>query len=345
MKSSMKKLSFLLFGLVLLLAACGGGGDNASQSTTTEGNKENGTTEETKKFKIGVTQIVEHPSLNAAYQGFQDALKDAGLEVEYDYQNALGDNSLNTQIAQNLASAGVDLIFANSTPSAQAAKNVTSDIPIIFTSVTDPVEAQLIDSIEAPGANVTGTIDLHPDVIQTTVEFMKNELGVESIGMVYNAGEPNSVAQVNQVKAVAEPLGMKVEGATVSQSSEITQAAESLLGKVDAFYIITDNTVVSALESVIQVANDNKLPLVVGELDSVRRGGLLAFGFEYYDIGYQAGEMAAKILKGEATPADIPAEYPESLNLVINKDTAEHLGLEVKDEWEAELVETQQAEN
>lgn len=340
MKSSMKKLSFLLFGLVLLLAACGGGGNDTSESS--ENNTENETTEEAKNYKIGVTQIVEHPSLNAAYQGFQDALKDAGLNVEYDYQIAQNDNSLNTQIAQNLASAGVDLIFANSTPSAQAAKNVTTEIPIVFTSVTDPVAAQLIDSIESPGANVTGTIDLHPEAIKTTVEFMKDALDVKSIGMVYNAGEQNSVAQVNQVKEIADSLGLKVEGATVSQSSEIKQAAESLIGKVDAFYIITDNTVVSALESIIQVADSNKLPLVVGEFDSVRRGGLLAFGFEYYDIGYQAGEMAAKILKGEATPADIPAEYPNTLKLVMNKDAIEKLGLEVKDEWEAELVETQQ---
>lgn len=336
----MKKLSFLLFGLVLLLAACGGGGNDTSESS--ENNTENETTEEVKNYKIGVTQIVEHPSLNAAYQGFQDALKDAGLNVEYDYQIAQNDNSLNTQIAQNLASAGVDLIFANSTPSAQAAKNVTTEIPIVFTSVTDPVAAQLIDSIESPGANVTGTIDLHPEAIKTTVEFMKDALDVKSIGMVYNAGEQNSVAQVNQVKEIADSLGLKVEGATVSQSSEIKQAAESLIGKVDAFYIITDNTVVSALESIIQVADSNKLPLVVGEFDSVRRGGLLAFGFEYYDIGYQAGEMAAKILKGEATPADIPAEYPNTLKLVMNKDAIEKLGLEVKDEWEAELVETQQ---
>ncbi|MEK4282983.1 ABC transporter substrate-binding protein [Ureibacillus sp. FSL K6-0165] len=340
MKSSMKKLSFLLFGLVLLLAACGGGGNDTSESS--ENNTENETTEEVKNYKIGVTQIVEHPSLNAAYQGFQDALKDAGLNVKYDYQIAQNDNSLNTQIAQNLASAGVDLIFANSTPSAQAAKNVTTEIPIVFTSVTDPVAAQLIDSIESPGANVTGTIDLHPEAIKTTVEFMKDALDVKSIGMVYNAGEQNSVAQVNQVKEIADSLGLKVEGATVSQSSEIKQAAESLIGKVDAFYIITDNTVVSALESIIQVADSNKLPLVVGEFDSVRRGGLLAFGFEYYDIGYQAGEMAAKILKGEATPADIPAEYPNTLKLVMNKDAIEKLGLEVKDEWEAELVETQQ---
>lgn len=335
MKSSVKKLSFLLLGLVLLLAACGTGGD----SNDSEGNADNGTKEDSKTYTIGVTQLVEHPSLNAAYEGFQDALKDAGLKVKYEYQNAQNDNSLNTQIAQNLANAGVDLIFANSTPSAVAAKNVTSDIPIIFTSVTDPVTAQLIDSMDEPGGNVTGTVDLHPETIQTTVDFIKEELGVEKIGTVYNAGEQNSVAQVSQLKEAAEKAGIKVEEATVSTSAEIKQAAESLASKIDAFYIVTDNTVVLGLESVVQVAEGFELPLIVSEFDSVKRGGLLAFGFEYYDIGYQAGEMAVKILNGEATPSEIPAAYPGNLKLLINKSTAETLNLEIKDSWNAEIYE------
>lgn len=336
MKNRTKKLSFLLFGLVLLLAACGSGNETTTESTEDAGT---GTSTEQKTYKIGVTQIVEHPSLNAAYEGFQAALEEAGLQVEYDYQNAQNDNSLNTTIAQNLVSSGVDLIFANSTPSAQAAKNVTSDIPIVFTSVTDPIAAQLIDSMEAPGANVTGTVDLHPDTIKNTVQFMKNELGVKTIGMVYNTGEQNSVAQVNQVKEVAESEGLTVAEAAAATSADVKQASESLVGKVDAFYIITDNTVVSALESVIDVANTNKLPLIVGELDSVERGGLAAYGFEYYDIGYEAGEMAVKILTGEATPSEVPSAFPANLKLVINKSTADNLGLEIKDTWNAEVVE------
>lgn len=334
MKSSLKKLSFLLFGLVLLLAACGNE-SNSSKDT----NGENGSKDEEKKYTIGVTQLVEHPSLNAAYEGFQDAIKDAGLKVKYEYQNAQNDNSLNNQIAQNLANMGVDLIFANSTPSAVAAKNVTSDIPIVFTSVTDPVSAQLIDSMDKPGANVTGTVDLHPETIQTTIEFIKKELGVKSIGTVYNAGEQNSVTQVSQLKEEAAAAGIKVEEATVSTSAEIKQAAESIASKVDAFYIVTDNTVVLGLESVVQVAEANDLPVIVSEFDSVKRGGLLAFGFEYYDIGYQAGEMAVKILKGEATPEEIPAQYPATLKLVVNKKSAEKLNIKVKDEWKAEVVE------
>lgn len=331
MKKS-KLLAFLLFGLVLVLAACG-----EKDSSSSDDSK--GTDSEDKIYVIGATQIVEHPSLNAAYEGFQKALEDEGLKVKYDFQNAQNDASLSTTIAQNFVNDGVDLIFANSTPSAQAAAGVTQDIPIVFTSVSDPVGAQLIKSMDAPGGNVTGTVDLHPEVIKKTVEFMKNELGVKNIGTVYKASEQNSVTQVKQMKEAAESVGTKVVEATVSNSSEVKQAAESLVGKVDAIYIITDNTVVSTLSSVVDVAESNKLPLVVGEFDSVRGGGLLAFGFEYYDIGYQAGQMAAKILKGEKKPADIPAEYPSNLKLLVNKKAADKLGIEIKDSWEAETVE------
>ncbi|MEA0553906.1 ABC transporter substrate-binding protein [Lysinibacillus irui] len=339
MKGNVKKLSFLLFGLVLLLAACGSGG---SSSTDSKGNESNNASEsgnaDDKTYKIGITQIVEHPSLNAATEGFKKAIEDAGLKVEYDPQIAQGDNSLNTTIANNLVSANVDLIFANSTPSAQAAATATSDIPIIFTSVTDAVGAQLIESMEKPGKNVTGTIDLHPETISKTVAFLK-ELGAKNVGMVYNAGEQNSVAQVSEVKKVMGEQGLTVVEASASTSADVKQATESLIGKVDAFYIITDNTVVSALESVIDVANTNKLPLIVGELDSVARGGLAAYGFEYFDIGYEAGQMAVKILKGEATPADTPAQYPQNLKLLINKKVADDLEIEIKDSWGAELLE------
>jgi len=337
-RSNLKKLSFLLFGLVLMLAACGSGGSSSSDSKEKEKNNASESNADDKTYKIGITQIVEHPSLNAATEGFKKAIEESGLKVEFEPQIAQGDNSLNTTIANNLVSANVDLIFANSTPSAQAAATATSDIPIVFTSVTDAVGAQLIESMEKPGKNVTGTIDLHPDTISKTVAFLK-ELGAKKVGMVYNAGEQNSVAQVKEVKKVMAEQGLTVAEASAATSAEVKQAAESLIGKADAFYIITDNTVVSALESVIDVANSNKLPLVVGELDSVARGGLAAYGFEYYDIGYEAGQMAVKILKGEAKPADIPAQYPQKLKLLINKKVADDLGIEIKDSWGAELLE------
>lgn len=324
-----------LLSVMFVLAACGGA---EKTSTTSNDDKETEANEETEKYKIGVTQIVEHPSLNAAFDGFQKAIEDAGLEVEYDIQNAQNDNSANTTIANNLASSGVDLIFANSTPSAQAAASVTQEIPIIFTSVTDAVSAELVASNESPGGNVTGTIDNHPEAIPNTMKFLK-EAGVKNVGMVFNSGEQNSRAQVDAVKELLKDMDMSVKEASVATSADVKQATESLIGKVDAFYIITDNTVVSALESVVSVANDNKLPVMVGEFDSVKRGGLAAYGFEYYDIGYEAGQMAVKVLKGESEPATLPVQIPQNLKLIMNKDTADSIGLTIKDEWKAEFSE------
>lgn len=343
MKKNWWKLLLMSFAAVLLLAACGGDDkdketDSSAPAPDTEDKSEPADTEEAKSFKIGVTQIVEHPSLNAAFDGFKKALEDQGLDIDYQIENAQNDNSANTTIANNLVSGGVDLIFANSTPSAQAVASATQDIPIVFTSVTDAVSAELVESMESPGGNVTGTVDTHPDAIPSTMKFMKEELGAENIGMVFNSGEQNSRSQVDAVKEMVADMDMNIIEASVSTSAEVKQATESLLGKVDSLYIITDNTVVSALESVISVANDNKLPVMVGEFDSVVRGGLGAYGFEYYDIGYEAGELAAKILNGD-NPSDLPVQYPQNLKFVMNEDTAKTLELEVKDEWNAEFIE------
>ena len=324
MKKRWKSLLTVLASASLLLAACGDEGEKASSSKT---------------YNIGVTQIAEHPSLNAAYDGFKKALEDAGIEAEYEFQNAQGDGNNNTTIATNLVSSNVDLIFANSTGSAQAALSATQDIPIVFTSVTDAVGAELVESMEKPGGNVTGTIDSHPDAIANTMKFLKEELGATKVGMVFNSGEQNSRSQVDSVKELLEDMDMTVVEASVATTADVKQATESLIGKVDSMYIITDNTVVSALESVISVANENKIPVMVGEFDSVKRGGLGAYGFEYFDIGYEAGQMAVKILKGESKPADIPVQVPQKLKLIMNKETADTIGVDIKDEWKAEMSE------
>lgn len=312
----------------MLLAACG-----SDEPTNSAGDSE-------KTYEIGITQYVEHPSLDEATKGFKQALKDQGLEVEYNEQSAQGDANNTLPIAKNFVSQGVDLIFANATPSAQAAVQSTKDIPIVFTSVTDPVGAQLVSSMEAPGGNVTGTSDANPEAIPSTVKFIAEEIGAKKVGTVYNAGEQNSVVQIEQMKEEVKKAGLELVEASAATSAEVKQATESLAGKVDVIYIITDNTVVSALESVIMVANDKDIPLFVGELDSLQKGGFVAYGFNYYDIGYQAGEMAADILKNEKKAGDIPAGYPEQLKLVLNEKAAKEQGIEVKPEWKenAEIV-------
>lgn len=326
MKNIWGKFGIVFFSTALILAGCGEGGENKA-------------TGETKKYKIGVTQIVEHPSLNAAYDGFKKAIEDEGLEVEYTVENAQNDNSANTTIASNLVNSGVDLIFANSTPSAQAVASATQEIPIVFTSVTDAVSAELVDSMESPGGNVTGTIDLHPDVILNTLTFLKEELDAKNVGIIFNSGEQNSRVQVDRVNELKDELGLNIVEASVATSAEVKQAADSLIGKVDSLYIIKDNTVVSALESVVLVAKNNKIPMMVGELDSVKRGGLAAFGFEYFDLGYEAGLMAVKILKEGSKPSDLPVQVPKELRFVMNKETVEAIELKVKDEWKAEFSE------
>ena len=327
-----KSFSLATLGLAgaLLLSAC----SNAESD-------EAGSSDE-KSYKVGISQFVTHPSLDSATDGFKKALEEEGLSVEYDEQNANGDQTTVQTIAANLAGDNADLIFANATPSALAALNATKDIPIIFTSVTDPVVAQLVQSMEEPGGNVTGTADMHPDAIPNTVKFIHENFPDATIGTVYSAGEPNSVVQVEIMREAAKELGMNAPvESTVATSAEVKQATESLVGKADVIFIVTDNTVVSALESVVQVANEKDIPLFVGELDSVDRGGFAAYGFSYEDIGYEAGIMAAQILKGEKQPSEIPAQYPQNLKLVINKKAAEEMNIELKDEWNdiAEFIE------
>ncbi|MCA9724607.1 MAG: ABC transporter substrate-binding protein [Kurthia sp.] len=328
----MKKKSMLLLlvtaAIMLVLAACG-------KKDETQDEKANA---DEKTYKVGILQYVEHPSLNEATKGFKAALKESGLKVEYDEQNAQGDPANNTTAANNLVGAGNDLIFANATPSAQAVQTATADIPVLFTSVTDAVGAELIQSMEKPGANVTGTVDTHPEAIPNTVKFIANELKAKKLGMVYNAGEQNSRAQVDIVKKEAKKYGVEVVEASANTSADVKQATESLVSKVDAYYIITDNTVVSALDSVLDVATDKKIPVMVGELDSVKRGGFGAYGFSYYDIGYEAGQMAVQILKDGKKPADIPAAYPANLKFEVNKETADKLGITINKEWNAEEV-------
>lgn len=329
MKKNWLKTGASLILAGVLLSGC----NDTAENDDSSGKKQ-------EKVTIGVTQIVQHASLDEAFKGFKKALEDQKIDAEFDVQNAQGDQNNSQTIATNFVNDKVDLIFANSTPSALSALNATKDIPIVFTSVTDPVVTKLVQSMESPGGNVTGTTDYHPEAIPKSIAFLAEELSAKKIGTIYNAGEQNSVVQVDALKEEAKKAGVEIVEASVSTSAEVKQATESLIGKVDAFYIITDNTVVSALESVVMVANDKDIPLFVGELDSVGRGGFAAFGFSYYDIGYEAGEKAAEILKDGKKPSELAVQYPQKLKLVINETAAKEMGIEIKEEWksEAELV-------
>ena len=306
----------------LLLAGCGSGGDDAAPAAngTGSGAAAGGTVE------IGITQIISHPSLDAARDGFKRALEENGIDASYDEQNAQGDQTTATSIANTFASDDKDLVLAIATPTAQAAAQAITDVPVLFTAVTEPAEAGLVDSWEAPGGNLTGTSDLNPvrEQLELLAEIAPD---AKTVGVVYSSGEVNSEVQVELAREAAKELGLTLEEATVSTSAEVQQAAQSL--EVDAFYVPTDNVVVSALESVLAVGEQRQVPIIVGESDSVERGGLATYGIDYDKLGYQTGLMAVKILNEGADPAEMPVETLDELTLVVNQGAAERMGVEI----------------
>lgn len=309
--------------VALGLAACGSGSADGEATATATG----------KTLKVGISQIVTHPSLDAAREGFKDALADAGYDVTYDEQNAQGDQSTAASIAGKFASDDLDLILTVATPTAQSIAQVVTDVPVLFTAVTDPVSAGLVESLEAPGGNVTGTSDANPVKEQLA---LINRIAPEAktVGVVYSSGEVNSEVQVEWAKEAAAELGLEIVEATVSTSSEVQQAVESL--DVDAIYVPTDNNVVSALESVIQVAEAKDIPVIAAEGDSVARGTIATYGISYYELGRQTGEMAVRILEDGADPATMPVETQSELLLYLNKGAAERMGIAIPEDLLAE---------
>ena len=286
------RVAATVLATALLVTACGGSGDGGTSGSTADATPDSAVAE---TLSIGIAQIVSHPSLDAARDGFKAALADAGYDVEYDEQNAQGDQSIAASIAGKFASENLDMILAIATPTAISVAQAVTDIPVLFTAVTDPVDAGLVESLESPGGNVTGTSDAVPvsDLLELVTRLSPD---AKTVGIVYNPGESNAVTQVGWAQDAAADLGLEIVLATADTSNAVQQAAESL--DVDAFFVITDNTVVSALETLIQVAETKGIPVIASEGDSVARGAIATIGISYYDLGYQTGEMAVKILKG-----------------------------------------------
>lgn len=322
MKDGIRKLLVLTLSVALILTLAGCSGSKAPTS---------GNTGDEQTVSIGIIQIVEHPALDAARQGFLEALKANGYEegknLKVDYQNAQNDQSILQSIAQKFAAAKYDLILAIATPSAQAMAAATSDIPILITAVTDPVTAKLVNSMEKPGTNVTGTTDMNPISGQFDL-LMKIVPDAKKVGVVYNAGEVNSQVQVAIAKEVAAELGLEIIEASAATSADVLQAAQSLDGKVDAIYVPTDNTVVSAAQSVVQAANKMRVPIISGESSVVDAGGVGTIGINYQKLGAQTGEMAVRVLKG-SKPEEMPIESQNEFDLIINQEAAKAIGLEL----------------
>ncbi len=282
---------------------------------------------------VAITAIVQHPALDATRDGVVEALKAAGFipgqNLTVEYQSAQGNPATAAQIARQFAGSKPDVIVPISTPSAQAVAAATRVIPVVFTAVTDPVAAQLVKSLEKPGANITGLSDLSP--VAAHVALIREILpAAKRLGVLYNPGEPNSVVLVKILKEEAAKAGFSVAEASVPKSSDAQPAVRSLVGKVDAVYIPLDNTVVSALESVITVGRQAKLPVFTADTDSVARGAAASIGFDYLQVGKQTGAIVARILKGEK-PADIPVSFAQGTDLVVNPASASAMGVTIPD--------------
>ncbi len=288
-------------------------------------------------FRIGVNQLDAHAALDASYEGFVDALAEAGYvdgeNIKIDFQNAQGDLSNANTIATKLVNDNNDLILAIATPSAQAVANATKDIPILVTAVTDPQGSGLVASNEAPGGNVSGTSDLTPVKLQ--IELLAKLIpDAKDIAVLYCSSESNSKIQADLAIAAAAELGLSATEATVSNSNEIQQVVQSLVGKVDAIYIPTDNVIAKGMANVAQVANGNGIPVICGEEGMVDAGGLATYGINYYKLGYMTGEQAVKIIKDGAKTEDMPIGYlpDEEFTLKFNEEVANQLGITIPED-------------
>ncbi|MBI5571422.1 MAG: ABC transporter substrate-binding protein [Desulfomonile tiedjei] len=289
---------------------------------------------EDRPIRIGITQIVEHPALDATRKGFLDDLDEhgfpSGKRVDYDHKNAQNNRAVSGQIARKFVGDRLDLILAISTPSAQDAAAATKEIPIFFSAVTDPVSAGLVKALDSPGGNLSGTTDRSPTARQVDL-ILEILPPVKRLGTIFNPGEVNSVISVKELEDETAKRGIMLLKAPATSSSAVKMAAESLVGKVEAIHVPTDNTVVLAIESVVRVCQENKIPLFAADVDSVTRGAVAALAVDYYQLGRQTGAMARKVLEGRIKVSELPVEHQKELLLHLNPGQAAKMGVNLSD--------------
>lgn len=322
---SKKCLALLLcLAVAFCFASCGSGAGSDSGDA--------------EKLKIGIIKFGEFTALTNATQGFIDGLADAGYvdgeNITIHELSAAAETGNCPTIADTLINENSDLILAVATPAASAVKEKTTTIPVLFTAVTDPAASGLVESNDAPGANLTGTSDMNP--VSQQIALGKQLIPeAKTVAIMYCSSESNSKIQADLAAAAIEEQGMESVVKTISAIDEAKSAIESLKGQVDFIYIPTDNTLADGMTSVSMAANECGLPTIVGESGMVGNGALATFGINYYELGKTTAEMAVKILKGEATPSEMPVEYQTSediLEIAVNTDTAEKLGITIPED-------------
>ena len=311
----MKKNVFIFF-ILFIIFSCSENKENKSSSN--------------ELIKIGIIQLVEHPALDQAYQGFVDGLKEAGYEegknIEFDYQNAQGEQANCITIAQKFLNDKSDLILAIATPAAQAAANLIKDIPILVTAVRDPETAKLVEKNDAPNGNVSGTSNLTP--VDEQMELLKKLVpNVKTAALMYNSSEQNSKFQIDMGKRKLDEMGISYIEATITNPNDIHQVVQSIIGKAEAIYIPTDNMLAAGMPNVIAITEPAKIPIICGEVDMLKSGGLATYGISHYELGKLTSKQAVRILKDEAVPANMPIEYLQTPTLSINTNAAEKLGI------------------
>ena len=312
----MKKILLLVSIAIMLVLSCGNEGKKSSE---TGGEKSKDT------FKVGITQIVAHPALDSAREGFKDAFKESGLKVTFDEKNANGEIATANMIANNFVTEKVDLIYAIATSTAQSAAQATNKLPVVFSAITDPEAAGLIKE------NVTGISD-RVNVKQQLELLLKLDSKIKKVGVIYNSSEQNSKVQVDDLKKAASELGITIVEKSVTQVSEIPQASEALVKSSDALYLPTDNLVASVVNLITEKAIAAKKIAFGAESAHVKGGALITQGIDYYEMGKEAGKIAVEILKNGKKTSDISFKKMDLNDIVINNKTLAAIGINLPED-------------
>lgn len=328
----MKKI-MLIIAMLMLVGCSSPKGNDAKVEET---NKASATATDDKVYKVGILQFAQHGSLDNCRTGVIEGLKEAGFEegknLEIDYQNAQADMGINSQIADSFVSNKYDMIISIATPSAMAAYNaaMNTDIPVIYTAVTDPVEAQLATEDGKSVGNITGTSDVLP--VDAQLKLIREMLpDAKNVGILHTSSEANSDSMLATYKEIAPKYNFEIVDEAINTTSDIPLATDNILTKVDVMTNLLDNTVVNSLPQILDKANAKKIPIYGSEIEQVRIGCIGSEGIEYISLGNQTGKMAAKVLKGEAKASEMPFETILEPNLYLNKKVADNLGVTLSD--------------
>lgn len=336
-----KILAVLLTAVCTMGMAAGCGGNTSDNGTAgTQAAEASGDS-----YKIGISQFAEHGSLDNCREGFLEGLKEAGIEegknLTVEYQNAQTDTGTASTIADSFVSGKVDMICAIATPCASSAYNscMNTDIPVVYTAVSDPVSAGLANEDGTSIGNITGSSDILP--VEEQLKMIREMMPeAKKIGILYTTSEANSCSTIEQYKSLAGDYGFEIVDTGINTSADIEIAATDLVSKVDCLCNLTDNTVVNALQTVLDKANNAGIPVFGSEIEQVKSGCVASMGIDYFQLGVETGAMAAKILKGEATAQDTNFITASKAELYVNTAAADKIGMKLDDSYVKDAAQT-----